>query len=202
MAYTDKSKIEGFLDTTLDARTDGQLSFWIEAVTEWINRYCGTDFEDGGGDVTKYYDGVIGSTLRIDPVTAVTTLLILDESGNTLYTLTEGAGNDFLLYPLNATEKTEVRLINSATVYSFGLGNRRVAITGRFRSATSVPAAVSLAATKLVGKLITEQAGKDVKKEQLGDYSIEYGLANANIDESANALGITNILDQYRVYSL
>lgn len=200
MAYTDQAKIEGLLDTTLDARTAGQVSFWIAAVEEWIDNYVGSTFSDNGTE-TKYYDGNGKDCLVIDPCISVATLIILNDDGTTNYTLTEGAGNDFLLYPLNSEQKTMIKLLRGQ-VGIFRSGERRVSVEGVFRSYNNVPSVISLVATKLVSKIISQQGGKDVKREQLGDYEIEYSDVAGNIDEVADSLGVYNILNQYKVYSL
>ncbi len=196
--YTTEGKIELYLGVDIDNSISSTITDWIEAVENWIDRYCGTTFVSAA-DETRYYDGAGGLDLIIDPLTAITTLQVLHTDGTVDATLTEGQANDFILYPLNATEKTKVSLVPSARIGAWPEGQRAVLITGRFRSATAVPKPIELAATKLVSNIVEKSLkGGKLSGETLGELRLDF----AAIDEAAEPLGIYNLLDQYKVYDL
>ncbi len=64
-----------------------------------------------------------------------------------------------------------------------------------FGAATSVPEAIQFVATKLAATLIEPGLkGGHISSQDLGDYSVTF----EKIDQTADALGIYNTLDQYR----
>lgn len=194
MAYTDEGQIEKFLMQDIDSSMSSQIASWINAVKAWIDNYTGNTFE--ATSESRYFDGSGTKSLFIDPLISVSEVLTLDIEGNTEDTLVEGT--DFRLYPLNETIKTEIRLMPVASIGIFASGSYRVKVTGIF-GFSSVPAPITLVATKLVANIINEglKDGK-LKSVSLGNYSATF----KDIDEKAEALGIYNILDQYKVFNL
>ena len=135
----------------------------------------------------------------IDPVTQINALIVLDDTGSTDYTLDEGPDDDFILYPLNETEKTRVQLLAHGQLLEFREGFRRVAITGLFRSDTSVPSTIKIITIKLAARIIENTTSdKEISQESLGDYSVSY--ITQSIEEASEAMGVFNQLDQYRHY--
>jgi len=191
--YTTQSKVEQYLNTDLSAVSSEVLN-WIASVEAWINRYCGKTFE--GSAETRYYDGNGKRRILIDPFTGTPTeVSVLELDGTTHLTLTNGPAEDYIIYPLNETEKNELALVSTSNIAAFLSGKRRVKVTASFGASTSVPADVELAATKLVGTIAEKRTkGGETKSEKLGDQTISY----KDIDEEAEALGIYNILDQHR----
>ena len=79
----------------------------------------------------------------------------------------------------------------------FTKGNRRVKIVGNWGYKSSIPADVELIATKLVASIVQKGLkGGEIKSEKLGDYSVAY------IDEKAEELGASVILDKYVIYEV
>lgn len=191
--YTTRAKVEQYLNTDLSA-VSSEVDNWIASVKAWIDRYCGKTFE--GTSVTRYYDGNGKSRILIDSFIGIPTeVSILEIDGTTHLTLTEGQSEDYIIYPLNETEKNELALVTSSNIFSFLRGKRRLKVIASFGASTSVPADVELATTKLVGTIAEKRTkGGEVKSEKLGDQSLTY----KDIDEEAKALGIYNILDQHR----
>jgi hypothetical protein len=180
---------------------------WIASVKAWIDRYAGRTFEAAA--TTKYYDGNGSDRIIVDSLVGTPTeVSILDSQGNVQQTLV--LNTDYLLYPLNTTEKYEIRFIRALDwEYWEGFdewpifykGDKRLKITASFGASTAIPADVELAATKLVAKIVENRlAGTtgSVKSESLGDYSVSFG----DIDDQADALGVFNILDQWREPSI
>lgn len=197
MAYTNKGRIQNFLNVDIASAFDTYVAECIAAAQAWIEKYVGKSFE--AVSETRYYDGNGKSCLLIDPLVGTATILILREDGTTDATLTEGAGEDYLLYPLNATEKNEIRMTDYSSFAAFPTGKRRVQITATFGAATSVPEAIQIVATKLAAKLIEPGLkGGTLTETTLGDYTAKF----QTIDEKADAMGIFNTLDQYRDITL
>jgi len=76
-----------------------------------------------------------------------------------------------------------------------------VKITGKFGYASSVPADISLVATKLVAGIIEERGLRGIgitKSEKLGEYSVTF----EDIEKIASKLDVYKILDKYRKISL
>lgn len=213
MAYTTRDKVEKYLNTDLSS-VSGAVTDWIAWITAWINKYCGRTFETASAD--KYYDGNGKDRILVDSFVGVpTTVAILNSDGTVRFTLTEGADNDYVAYPLNSTEKNEIVLMPNSPIRAFsraffedilddtdindpGFTERRVLkVTAAFGASTSVPADIEMIATKLVGQIAQKRlkgAEGSVLGEALGDYSIRYG----EIDENADALGVYQVLDQWR----
>lgn len=208
MEYTTRSKIEAYTGSNL-AAIDAHVTAWIASVQAWIDRYCGRTFEAALG--TRYYDGNRRDRILVDPFIGNATVLLLNYDGSTWLTLTQGAGNDFLPYPLNSTEKNELVLMPNAKTGVFARAfenildeideetdadiKRLISVTATFGASATVPADVELAATKLVASIAEKSTdGGDLVSESLGDYSHSF----AEVDELADALGIYNILDQWR----
>lgn len=209
MAYTTRQKVEALTKLDLSA-IDSSVTVWIASVKAWIDRYCGRTFE--AASASKYYDGNRSDRLLVDPFIGVPTeVLLLNHDGSTWMTLTEGAGADYVAYPLNETEKNQIVLMPNARAGIFARAfeniiddtdmeqetdiKRLVKVTASFGASTTVPADVEMAATMLVGKIAEKrEKGGDLQSESLGDYSHSF----KDIDEEADALGVYNILDAWR----
>jgi hypothetical protein len=218
MAYTTLAKINDYLGSDLTSISTS-VTAWISSAKAWIDKYTGKTFETAVAS-TKYYDGNGSDRILIDSLVGTPSeVSILDSQGNTQQTLV--LNTDYLLYPLNTTEKYEIRFIRSIDWDwaemeewpKFYKGNKRLKVTADFWASATVPADIELAATMLVaavaGQALSANLGSDggggaVKSESLGDYSITYASADAQIGSTAESLGlsVTSILDSYREPSL
>lgn len=193
MAYTDKGTIQKYLTVDIDTSFDTQITSWIASVKAWIDRYTGKTFEAASS--TKYYDTDGCSEIIIDSFVGSPTVEILNSDGTTFESLTEGAGDDYVTYPLNTTEKNSIVLVSS----KFPHGKRRLKVTATFGFSTTVPDDIKLIATKLLGFILAKGIdGGKLSQSQLGDQSVTFEA----IDESAEALGIYQTLDMYRDISI
>ena len=69
--YTSKSNIQNFLLINIDASFNSQINEWISAVEEYINDYCGREFEQEA--VTeKLYDGDGTKEILLDDLLTLT----------------------------------------------------------------------------------------------------------------------------------
>lgn len=194
MAYTNKGNIQKYLNVDIASSFDTQIAAWITAVEAWINRYTGKQFEVGA-DETRYFDTCGGRSVFVDSFTGTpTTVAILNSDGSVSDTLTEGQSNDYLAYPLNTTEKNEIRLTPNGSRAAFPHGSSRLKIVGKFGYQT-LPVDIELCATRLVSKIVEKGLkGGELTQVQLGDFTSNFKV----IDEEADALGIYQILDSYR----
>ncbi len=193
MAYTTIAKVEGVIGRTIPAALSATVNDWIAAVTVWINNYCKTSFETGVAE-TRYYDSNGGNSIIVDDFVGTATVLVLDAYGATESTLVAA---DFNVYPLNTTTKNEIRLA-SGSLRRWPTRSRSISVTATFAKSASVPADVSLAATKLVAELVNGNLGQgDLSSVSLGDYSLTYH--KISVDEAAKkSMSVINILDHYR----
>lgn len=194
MAYLTEADLENFILQDIDSSFSAQIVEIITWVEDYINNYCGIDFENSTAE-TKYFDGSGNEDLFIGEFQTglLTEVLILDSDGNTLATLVKDT--DYWEYPYdNASMKNTLRLIPGSQYTHWPLRNHSAKVTGKFGRST-VPKAIKLAAIKLAAKIINEGLrGGQVAGESLGAYSVTY----EKIDESAESLGIKEILNQYR----
>lgn len=194
MAYTDKTQIENYLGLSLPATLNAQISNWITAVKQWIDNYTGTTFE--GSEQTKYYDGNGSREILVDHFYGTPVVKTLDIDGDTDATISSDYMN---LYPLNRDTKDRIFLKAGSKVSIFPSHRYAIEITATFGWSAEPPQQVQLAATRLMGHLLNKRlSGGDVSQESLGDYSVSF----SKIDQTADVLGIKNILDQYRNLSL
>jgi len=156
MAYTNKGNVQRFLNVDIASSFDAQITAWVAVAQAWIDRYCGKTFESASA--TRDYDGNGKRSIFIDDMSSVpTTVQILDIDGTVAFNLTEGASNDYLVYPLNESTKNELRLISGATIGNFPARSSSVRVTAPFGFSSSVPADIELVATKLVSDIVKER---------------------------------------------
>ena len=191
MAYTTLAKVEKYLNTTIAGGDIASVTDWISWVTDYIDNYTGTTFESATG--TRYYDGDGLSCLIIEPLTAITQIDFLDEDGAVDETLVSG---DYWLYPLNKTEKNEVRLNSYGAHPNYPIGSKRIKIAGTFGWSDSVLSEIEWVATRMVGDIIRQRSEgtKDKISESLGEYSVTF----ADFDR-VNTPDYKVILDRYRM---
>lgn len=198
MAYLSESDLENFILQDIDSSFSAQITEIITWVEDYINNYCGIDFENSTAEA-KYFDGSGNEDLFIGEFQTgqLTEVLVLDSLGNTLATLVKDT--DYWEYPYdNTSMKNTLRLCPDGQYSSWPLHNRAAKVTGKFGRST-IPKAVKLAAIKLAAKIINEGLrGGQVASESLGAYSVTY----EKLDESAESLGIKEILNQYREIKL
>lgn len=194
MSYFNEGDLENFILQDIDS----SYSTWIESVIamveNYIDTYCGTDFENSTpGD--RIFDGSGTNEIIIGPVSSISAVKFIDGQGNVQNTLAEA---DWNLYPLNDSSKYILRLAPGGSYASFPDRDGSVQITGIYGS-TAVPAAVKLAGIQLAARIINNGLrGGQVASETLGSYSVSY----QKVDDEADAMGIKDILNQFRVMTL
>ncbi len=196
--YTSKTILEKYLLTDIDSSFDTQITNWITATKEYIDWYTGKDFDQTTED--RFFDGNAKRILKVDDFTSINTLLILDTSGDTTFTLTEGASNDFLIYPYNEDPKYEIRLTVSSTTGNFLKGLKNIKINADWGHKSSIPKDIELAATILLAEIVKQ--GRDgglAESEDLGDYSTTFETFNP---QTTRITEVRSILDRYKILEL
>jgi hypothetical protein len=123
---------------------DYELTAMSAQVQDFIDRYCDRTFPLQTA-LTRYYDGA-NDLLFIDELTSISAGgLQLDEDGDGTYESTM-ATTDYILYPLNKSPKTYIKLSNNSDYSGFAPGILNgVKITGIW-GYTTIPESIHRAA--------------------------------------------------------
>jgi len=204
--YTTRAKIIEMTNLDFSSLSNSIVTEWIQAVSRYIDNYTDrlTGFVTPGVDEIRYFDGNGKREIMLDNFISITSLEILELNGSDVeYSLDEGKGNDYIIYPYNETAKYKVILETSSTIGEFYRGNKRIKITGEWGYSSATPADISVAASFLVVDILNKVKGKGdrVTSESLGDYSVSYETVVLN-EKSIHGGNIKNILDRYRLLSL
>ena len=207
MSYADKQDVENYLTIDIDTSFDSQVTTWANAVDRYIDRYTSKNFEETNKEV-RYFDGSGESELWVDDFTSISSLEILEVGSTDIQkSLTQGKDNDYIIYPYNENPKYKIELTPEADLGALGeagtfpSGDKRVKVEAKWGHDTEVPDDINLAATILLSGIIEEglEGGK-VVSESLGDYSVQY--AQDKIDELSNVMGVKEILDKYKEFTV
>lgn len=192
--YITEGDLENYMLQDIDSTYSTFVADVITMVEDYINKYTGVDFENASS-TERYYDGSEADELIIDDVQSVSAVTIYDTNGSQLHTLTENT--DYFLYPLNETIKNRL-VLTTGKIGVFPSYSRSIKVTGVFGFST-VPTAIKIAALKLAAKILEKGLkGGEASSESLGSYSIDY----RELNDTADALGIFDILNMYRVRRL
>lgn len=212
MSYVTKDEVKKYLGVNFTNTMDAFVDTVIAGCQSYIERFCGDDrfgkrvFEAPDPDdvVVRLFDGNGDKRLYVGDLFVLDSLTV----DGVLYT----ADNDFYAYPLNNDEEAyqyieltqpETRLNSNSRVggmedYIFGLGQATIEVGGNWYFTETPPADITIAMMKLVGAIIKENIGdgdvKEKKAETLGDYQVTY----QDVNKVAHALGVKDILLQYK----
>lgn len=193
--YFTESELENFIIQDIDNSLSAWITTIIGQVEAYIEKYTGIDFENAAS-ADRYFDGYGDDVLHIGDFQSLTAVTILNTDGSVMETLT--VDTDYVTYPYNESVKNALLLIPGGKRSAWPTWRRAIKVTGTFGHANP-PADVKLAAIKLAAEIINEGLkGGKVASESLGSYSVSY----EKVEEKAKAMGIVNILDQYRPITL
>lgn len=200
MAFSTQAQIEAILGRSLTANELIVLSGIQIGVDGWIADVIGQDSFSSTPTTRTYQSD--GQVLTIDPVRSISNVALLDTSGTTLYTYSEGT--DYSAYPLNNSVKTHlVKLPYPNTLelydgYSYAKWPSlygKVAVTGTYGYADSTPADVVYVASYLCAKtfllnsvLLSSYAGQ-IKSESIEGYSRTYADMSHAVESTVETLG-------------
>jgi len=215
MAYVTTTEVKQYLGVNFTGSLDTFVGMVISGVTKYVEKYCGDDrfgkrvFQapDPDTDEVRRFDGNGDKRVYVGDLFSATSVVVDNEE----YVEDE----DFFLYPLDNTSvneeafeyvelaQPETRLnsnsrVGSMSPYIFEKGQGNIEITGKWYFTSAVPDDVKIAVLKLVGGVIKENISdtdvREKKSESLGDYSVSY----QDISRIAHALGVNDILSQYK----
>jgi len=197
--YTDTTKVQDYMGKNIPSSVAAAtITSWLNAVDLWIENYVNDSWKDIDAD-TRYYDCYGGKEIYIDNFEGTPTeVTTLDADGDDDQTLT--VNEDYRVYPWNdnpnKTTKNRLVLIEGNNRIGYWpKGERRLKVSANF-GVTTAPADITMAATQLMANIIDKiLTTGPVTSEQVGDVKFTYG----SIDEAAQEMGVTNILNSYRV---
>lgn len=182
MGYTNRSLVEAQLKRTM---TDNEMALFTVADTAiklWIDTKLGSAFDEVSAS-SRYYDGGVES-LDIDPCTAITEVMAVNDDGSDSYEYT--ANDEYVAEPLNETVKRELR----KRVGCFPSGKRRIKLTAKFSEyVDDIPEDIQIVATRIAVAMLNtlnfDSGGGVVGKESIEGHTLEFVSAQASIDKLA-----------------
>jgi len=124
MSYCTLDEVKTELDID-DEKYDGMLQGMIEQAKGFIDDFCDRQFDSTAA--TRYFDGA-GSLLWIDDLVSIAGVsdgIFLDEDGDGTFAVTAMASTDYILYPLNGTPKTMVKISPASNYSGFASGVKK-----------------------------------------------------------------------------
>lgn len=165
--YTTKTDVQNYIQKDIDASFDTQLSAYISAMSEYIDKLAGFPVYRTT-ETTNLYDGNNSSLIQIDHVHTISEVLV----GTTEITP--------LQVPYNADVKTQLKLESST--FTSGLAN--VSVTGIHALQKDLPDQITHACTVFVGILVKQlqEQRSGVKSEKIGEYAVTFASDEERLD--------------------
>ena len=165
--YTTKTAVQNYLQKTLAASFDAQLTAYIAAMSEYCDSVaCYPLYRTT--ETTRIYDGSGLTVQRIDAVHTITDVLV------------DSVVASPLEVPYNSDIKTELKL----TTGGFTVGSANVSVKGIHCLKKALPAQLTHACSVFVGIILNQvkdQRG-GVKSEKIGEYSVSYMSDQERLD--------------------
>lgn len=185
MAYTSAAKVADYLQRALTTDETDFLAVIIPAIKIWLNKKLNSDFDEVS-ETTRYFDGIGGQSLDIDPCTAITAVKSVDDERVADYTYTNLT--EYIAEPQNETVKREI-VRRGTSRWPKGLGN--IAVTAKFSEYdTAVPEDIQVIATRIAASILNsgkvESTGGNVTSESLEGHSIHYDTSTSSMDTIAD----------------
>lgn len=180
-ALVDTSAAKSFLGFT---GSDDDMNFYINAVTEYIEKKCNRRFSDA--TYTEKFDGKGSDEMAVlnPPINSITSLSRRTSADNTDSWETINASD----YWYDADEG----LVKKTTIFEHGKQNYKIVYNGGW---TTIPFDIQYLAMALIQEYITAKKGAGIKRESLGDHSIEFNFESTLRDDS----GLMDIINNYRL---
>lgn len=166
--YTTQEFVEAKLQRDLTDEESTVFDMLVGAVKQFIESWTHRKFELEGTDnspVIKYFDGNGRREISINDAISISAVEIYDPYDSTV--LDTIATEDYVLYPLNSTPKTSVKLLDQI----FPNGSKNIKITGVWGTVSDVPDDIQAVATFLVAEMFSNPS--QVKRESIEGYSRE-----------------------------
>lgn len=158
-AYTNKTAVQNYTLTNIDASFDTQLNAWIAAMSEYIDQEAGYPVYREE-ETTRLYDGNGTNSLIISPVNTITEVVV-DEVVVTPHK-----------YPYN--DDTKYELILSSGCFACNIAN--VSVTGIHCLKKDLPESIKWACTVFVAAIVNQSNNQTdgVASEKIGDYQVSF----------------------------
>jgi len=207
MSYTDKAKIELFLNKTISEDID----FFIDAAKDIIDNITGTTFEATDPE-TRYFNACGGNALLIDYAIDISKVEIGDDDYGGSFTEidaispTQSAG--YWLQPENYNERGRPASKIVLRGYNFIKGINNQKIEGKWGYSETAPDDISFAATVIAGGMYNAERGGsagsgDIKSEKIGNYSVAYDVGTSSTSGTwASYKRALAIINKYKRYAL
>ena len=163
--YTNKSQIENYLLTTVNAIFHDQLDDWIAMMETHINKTTGRNFIADTVATEKLYDGNGENELLVDDFIGTPTIEI---NGVAL------DSDEYLVYPAN-TEKKNILKRVSGGIWS--KDDQSIGVTAKWGYSAEVPNDIIFATTVLVAGIInysSKDSQGQIATKTIGRYSVTY----------------------------
>lgn len=176
MAITDKTALQNYLLTTIDASFDSQIAEWIRAVEAHMNKKTDRILIASDTPAVYYYDVPTDCSgkLRIDEFVSISEVKDVDSD-------TVIAADEIYYYPSNAGYINRLDYPNG-----FTRGVRKIKVTGirgRYTQGT-LPDDLKFAATVLLAEIVNfgNTSVGEVKSETIGRYGVTYATDGQKVD--------------------
>lgn len=196
MAYCTKTDVENYLQVGIDSSLDTQITAWISAVENYINRYTDRNFE--ASTMIKKYDGKGRNYLNVDDLLSISSVWFVSNDSTADGGSQQISTSSIYLYQNSDPNKTpynKLQLAPTSTRLVFPYGHQNIYVHGSFGYSSSVPAEIKVVATKLVASLVNVGKNDGVAQYSEADLSISYISFERLINMD---LGVKEILDWYK----
>jgi len=163
--YTNKSQIENYLLTTVNAIFHDQLNDWIAMMETHINKVTGRNFIADTVATEKLYDGNGEDELLVDDFIGTPTIEI---NG------VELASDQYLIYPANTEKKNIIKRVSGSI---WAEDDQSIGVTAKWGYSEEVPNDIIFATTVLVAGIInysSKDSQGQVSTKTVGRYSVTY----------------------------
>jgi len=172
-----------------DGSQDALLTYLINAVSAWIETYCGRTFLKPANEITELYDGT-GKKMIIVKNYPVDSLSKIEERTDAV-TFVEIAVTKYY------TDK-EAGIVETDFFTTIGNNNYQITYKGGY---ATVPVDLDMACAQMVANEFYQRqtggGGGEVSSESLGEYSVSYNYKSA---ETETDKFIDNTLSRYKRY--
>lgn len=191
MAITNKTNVENYLLTTIDASFDTQIAQWIAAVEKHINKKTDRQIIAEDSNSVNYYDGTGRKDMMIPDFYSITTVGVKSDKDDIA---PEDFTSDVYMYPSGRKPIYQLQMDNNY----FPKGRQNIVVTGRkgYFASDDVDEDIVFAATVLVAGIVNASnvSQGEIKSESIGRYTVTYSTDQQKIDFKS----AIDIIESYR----
>jgi hypothetical protein len=165
--YTTSIAVQNYLQKTLKVSFSSQLTAYIAAMSEYCDQLASYPIYTNT-ETTRLYDGSGLSSVLIDPVHAITEVLV------------DGVPATPLQVPYNSDTKTALKLRDDI----FAPSDANISVTGKHSLRPVLDDQVAFACTVFVAVILNQvkDQKEGVKSEKIGEYSVTFASEQMRSD--------------------